>query len=1496
MATDAIFISHATEDDAFVADLRMALENYGLPVWVDSRNLRGGDQLAPEIRQAIETARYVLVVFSPKTINSAWVPQEIEHALNLKKKVIPLLLEGIKPTALRLWFKEEPLAVPPIKIDPGGLAEAMPAIMAALGERLPTDPQLQTIIAETPLDELTLELSDPKIEAKDGTRRATATGRLIYKSSHGYEPAESVWYQFVSPLGAIEKNELRWYLEEYFKWPVGVFRTRAQDVERKLAAWGQALYQTAIPVDREVQDVLTPWKQTETNRERRFTVKVDPRAKKGSSEQEEAETQEAATLLLGLPWELLHDGKTYLFQGGQGVRVRRGLPRSTAYPTFSTKPPIRILLVSPRPEDESAGYIDHRISAKPLVATLEPLGDLAELTVLAPPTFPVLEQELLRAKEARKPYHVVHFDGHGVYDKKVGLGHLCFEHPEDTGKLEKRRSQLISADQLAQTLAGHRIPLFFLEACQTAQAEVEPGNSVAAALLDQGVASVVAMSHSVLVETARRFVAAFYTALVTGKRVGEAMLSGQRELKTNSWRGKIMGAGDLELQDWFVPVLFQETRDPYLITKIPSAKAQELQAKQRKLSLGELPESPAHKFIGRSRELLTIERLLCRAQTGVQTSVCTVCLLGEGGEGKTALAVEAARWLVATRRFRRAVFASVEDHSDARTLLDKIGRQLVPKYSVAQFKLTPSPLSFAGTKERGDESVVWLKEALQPVERALDDRPTILVIDNLESILPLPTPNPSQEGNKTSPPLWGGVGGEVLPGVLALCRKLLEIPGTAILFASHELLTPFALSLSKGEFEGFSSNKVSIGRLLQNEAIELVSSVLARLGLQPKKDDPGCTPAEIEALVEAVNGHARSLVLLAPEVSRLDVQATTTNLGRLMAELHRHYPNDRERSLFASVELSLRRLSPETRQKIKVLGVFQGGANLAALGTMLQMQPEEIATLARELIAAGLAENMGYGHLRLDPALCPYLWQELAEHECAQVQAAWAAGMVSLTNFLYEQAFKDAQLASSLTLLEFPNLLAALAYLQQTAEAEQVVDFATNLETLLQNLGRPRALAQVVAVCTAAAQQLGAWSHVRFKAEQSAIERLLENGQLQSALTAAQELLQRCSAAGIDAYRGADYDLAMAYFLLGRVLQTGSRSEDALQSLMEAQRRFQSIADLGNRMAAVAASGAITEIGDCLCGLGHWDAAASAYQESIQRFEHIGDFRWAAVNKLQLGTVRVSQKRYVDALQVYQSARNSFERLGEPGSVAGAWHQIGIVYRETGNFDAAEAAYRKGLAIFVQLKNHQRQADSLGELGNLYNRMRRLEDAVAFYRQAADIHIQTGDLAKEGFNHNNIANTLIKLRRFDEARTEVRRAIECKRPFGHAAEPWKTWMILYNLEQATGNPVSASRAREQAIQTYEAYRRAGGESHSTVAQLCALTAQSIQNRSMAEVETKLANYLKQNIPLSGRAALAALQAILAGSRDPALTAGPALEYADVVELRLLLEGLRTAQG
>jgi tetratricopeptide (TPR) repeat protein len=1458
MSPNPVFISHASKDDAFVKQLRDALESQGIAVWVDSRNLRGGVKLAPEINTAIDEARQVIVVLSLNTVNSPWVRKEISRALAVEQqrkadgyRVIPLLLPGIEPSALPLWFDEEPVGVP-VKIESGGLSAAMPAILAALGEQLPDDAQLIIEPTQQPVEELILKLTDMKIHEKGGKRRARATATLIYEPADTSARAVESKRRFIftAPLGVIEGEDLRWYLEDYYLWPIGMFNERAARIEAQLPRWGQDLYEAALatPV---AHEAFNAWQQAGADGERRFSVFVDSELPEGASDPEQAGTREAASELLALPWELLHDGRGFLFHGKHPVRVRRRLPNRHAQAVRPTRLPIRILLVSPRPEEENRiGYIDHRISARPLIEAIESLGELATVTVLAPPTFSALEEALQKAGERGEPFDVVHLDGHGVYDHEHGLGALCFEDPNDAQQVDKRRIQFIHAEKLAEVIRDHRIPLVFLEACQTAKTEEDPTASVAAKLLEEGVASVIAMSHSVLVETAHRFVKAFYHELAQGKRVGSAMIAGQRELHRDTARGKVMGAGELHLQDWFVPVLYQEEQDPQLITKLAPAAVQQLQEKQRRLRLGALPDPPAHAFQGRSRELLALERLLSNQPYAV--------VRGQGGAGKTTLATELARWLVRTNRFRRAAFVSLEQYSDARSVLDSLGQQLLPEgenYSVAQY--------------------TDLKQALQPVERALNDRATIIVLDNLESVLP--------DATGQLPP-----GAEPVEELFDLCRKLLDAnPATRIVFTSREPLP--------APFDHKRCDR-PLGALSRTDAIALVGEVMKQEGLTPKSDDPGSDPQEIVELVEAVNRHARALVLLAREVAHKGVRATTENLHQLMAELDKKHQGDRENSLYASVELSLRRLPPEVREQIKPLAVFHGGAQLGVLGIMLEADEETITNIANHLIDVGLAEYIGYNHLRLDPALPSYLLRKMNAAEQEETRGRWTEAMSQLTGFLYQQQFKDAELSAQLALLELPNLMAMLQWIQAKERPEEVVDLAHTVESLLARLDRPQALAQATRVREQVAQKLGEWSHVRYLTESANIDRLLDRGNLMSAYEATQQLLQRCLMAGEDAFLEAAYDIAMVYFDLGNVLYRSGAAKAALVPLAEAQRRFQVLADAGNISAESMVCSTITKSADCLTDLGRWDEAAASYESAIEQAESLEDKRKVAVNKGQLGKIRLLQGRYEEALESYTLARDVFDRMSEPGYVAVSWHQIGNVYFETKQYEQAERAYRQSLAIFVQQRNMASEVNSLGALGNLYDAMGRLEDAVKCYRQAAELDVKLQNQSREGKSRYNLANTLIKLHQYADARRELHRAIECDKPYGHAAEPWKAWNTLRHLEDMTGNAQAAVEARKQAVASYLAYRCDEGQSLTTVAQLCAFAKQTIPQGETTELKQKLVEWSEVNASSSFKLMISKLQAILCGERDPALADDPNLSYDDAVELLLLLDALNSQGG
>ncbi len=1459
-----IFISHSSKDDNLVKKLRQSLELHGQRPWVDSRELTGGDDLPARIEESIRTASHFLVVISLDALDSQWVERELEIALDEAEqredgyKLIPLLLPGTPMRIFKRFFPGDPLYIA-VNKGPTALNEAMPKIFVALGMQLPEDWQEAETVQVEPVEELILKLTDPQIKEKDGLRRAGAMAELIYNPADGKQRnVISRRYRFTASLGPLELDEIRWYIERYYQWPVGVFKDRAAKTEANLATWGKALYKAALS-GASAREPLEAWQGQSGSR--RFSVQVDFEPPEGSEEEEIALFREAATDLLALPWEIMHDGIGYLCQGGKGLPVRRRLPNRQRTETLRTVLPIRVLLLSPRPEMDKTGravsYFDHRSSALPLMQAVENLGQgIVRVDILRPPTFTALKKALQKAQASGTPYAVVHFDGHGIYDQRMGLGALCFEAAQESKKLSKRLLDQVDAAELAAELRQYGVPLMVLDACQTAKAETDPTSSVAAKLLEQGIGSVVAMSHSVLVATAHRFVAAFYQGLAEGKRVGDAMLAGQAALYGDRFRGKVMGAGELEMQDWFVPVLFQDRDDPQLITSRPGEAAARLGKEQRQLQLGKLPEPPEHSFVGRSRMLLFLERLLEQESYAV--------IRGSGGMGKTALATELGRWLVRCGRFQRAAFVSVEPQNvqDVRGVLDSIGRQLLPKYSAAMYP-----------EQEGDA----LALARQPVERALREFSTLILLDNMESVLP------DHAGNNPA-------GVADVTELLELCQKLLAAsPECRLLFTSRELLpAPF----------GRAKNTMELGRLDRNEAIQLVEQVMAEHGWQPPTSDNASTPEEVAELVDTVHCHPRALVLLAREVAN-GVRATTEETTKLMAQLEAANPGDRENSLYASVELSLRRLPPEMREQIKGLAVFYGGGHLAIMAAVLGVETEEAKVVAAQLIKVGMAEEQEYSYLRLDPALPAYLRLGQSTERLAELEATWAEAMTELVNLIYEEKFKDTGMSSVLTILELPNLIALLDRLEHQLAIEPFKADAINIlaglvEQLLEFINRPQVLSRAAALREKSAKAISDWCGASFEHERLLVDRLLDQGQLQAAHENAKILLEKSQNAGPTAYEGADYDLAMAKLLLGRVQKEVGQSSPALDLCVQSRQLFEALGERGEYMASIA----LSEQADCLSDLGQFDEAAEKYEEAIERDEKRESFRDVAFGKWKLTMLRCHQGYHDDALSAYKECLITFERLEEPAMIANVWQQIGMVHQDVGQYEEAEAAYRRSLEIRTQLNNQADLGGCLNMLGNLYDdHLGRPEEAIIFYRQAADIYDRLGNVLNEGRICGNLAESLRRLERYEEARQEINRAIECAQKIGITAEAWKSYNILCRIENTEGHTAAGKTAWSNARDAYFAYRRQDGFPQFNSGKLADQIADAVQQGEADEAMQFLTEIADEDdTPDWLKAAAPKFLTVLNGSRDPALADDLGLGYADAAEVLFLMERMAGHEG
>ncbi|MEP6819079.1 MAG: toll/interleukin-1 receptor domain-containing protein [bacterium] len=87
-----VFISHSWQNKNTAQIISESLKNCA-EVWLDINNLKPGDAIQTAIDQAIEQLDVVLVLWSQHAATSAGVNAEIETAVRLKKKVLPVLLE-----------------------------------------------------------------------------------------------------------------------------------------------------------------------------------------------------------------------------------------------------------------------------------------------------------------------------------------------------------------------------------------------------------------------------------------------------------------------------------------------------------------------------------------------------------------------------------------------------------------------------------------------------------------------------------------------------------------------------------------------------------------------------------------------------------------------------------------------------------------------------------------------------------------------------------------------------------------------------------------------------------------------------------------------------------------------------------------------------------------------------------------------------------------------------------------------------------------------------------------------------------------------------------------------------------------------------------------------------------------------------------------------------------------------------------------------------------
>lgn len=423
-------------------------------------------------------------------------------------------------------------------------------------------------------------------------------------------------FRFENPITDKDRDQIRWYLEEYIQFPYGAEEWKARQVVARMDEIGVELFHRVFP---------------EVNGMSPCPHELYDEAVKAGLENTELCVVSCNPAFLAIQWELMKDpavGMGYLTHLMKGFSRRiKDSDLPVCSPVHDGEP-FRILLVIARlPNDNvTIGSVSRHV-----LDAVRNIRHRIELDVLRPPTFGAMRKAL-----KNKRYHLVHFDGHGGFRRlqdEQGIGFLNFELADNSAK------NMVEADTLKDSLMACDVPVFVLNACKSA--ETEPDNafsSVATNLLATGARCVVAMSYSVFATTAGKFMGEFYQSIAAGESVSRAVANGRNAIFVNST--KKTAVGDIDFHDWIVPSLYEQTVGyaPFRggVMEDGDGLKDFFTTVESKCVKGR------YGFIGRDYDVLRLERIL-RNDTQPWILLC-----GMGGIGKTELAKGFGRWYAET--------------------------------------------------------------------------------------------------------------------------------------------------------------------------------------------------------------------------------------------------------------------------------------------------------------------------------------------------------------------------------------------------------------------------------------------------------------------------------------------------------------------------------------------------------------------------------------------------------------------------------------------------------------------------------------------------------------------------------------------------------------------------------------------------------------------------------------------------------------------------------
>ena len=854
-------------------------------------------------------------------------------------------------------------------------------------------------------------------------------------------PYQSATVRFSLKFTVRDREDLRWYLEDYLQYPFDPAPTIAVRIEKRMAEIGMELFKAVFQASSDSRNIWA------TLRNRLHDTRV------------EVVTEEPQAT--AIPWELLRAtkaGTPLALRTRAFVRVHSTAAQHPQLSQTATGP-IRILLVICRPAGRDD--VPFRSVASRLIKGLDGRSDF-ELKVLRPPTFAALQERLRTAKEEGQPYHAVHFDGHGIYadllaetsgkPPKHMRGYLVFENA-----MYPNNTEYVHGALLGKTLTEAGVSLLVLNACRSAHAEAlaEPGKSLAddqtrpfgslaQEVMNAGVPGVVAMRYNIYVATAARFVADLYAMLMQGYTLGEAMTLGRQRLFTEPLRE--IAYTPRPLQDWLVPMVYEAA--PIALFPQPTKATQHAAtpyAVNATLARGRLdPEllrrQPDVGFFGRDETLLTLDRAF--------DTQCIVLLRAFAGSGKTTTAAEFARWYALTGGV------------DGPVLFSSFGQ---PKPLTQVLNETIEPVFGERLEQRGRHwQALCAAQRREEVLQLLKEVPLLWIWDNVEPVAGFPA------------------------GTTTLLSAAEQQELADFLRAARETQAKFLLTSRHDEHAWLGDLPIvrtPVPPMPMQERVQMMRALAEKHRRQPP-NVADCWP-----LLQFTQGNPLTIRVVVGQAlhdglkTKAQIEAFVARLRAGEAAFKDEISEGRAMSLGASLSYGFEHaFSEEERKQLALLHLFQGFlhvSSLRAMGhqdyeyclpTVRGMTDEQGLALLNRAAEVGLLTTHAGGFYSIHPAL-PWYFQRLFETAYRDNPEAPVRAFVdvigSLGEYLHDEYYMTGTMTGnqhliSLLELQEANLLHTRRIALAHAWWPRVLGTIKGLRVLYEHTGRRAAWARLV--------------------------------------------------------------------------------------------------------------------------------------------------------------------------------------------------------------------------------------------------------------------------------------------------------------------------------------------------------------------------------------------------------------------------------------------------